>query len=288
VRQEATAAGLALADGQERAAREVERTGEPVGTLEPAPGTLVAEADGVQVRFLDGWHEAKVGLVAGCLPGAPHRLEAPSYVAARAAPEVFGPLLLAEAARRGALEVVGRQGDLAGPPLATLREAVVLGDGAPWIWHLAAEHFGARTEIVDFYHAAEHLAALGKALHAAADPHAATWAARAAAVLWHRGAAALLPHLGRARAAGAEAAEARRLERGYVRANAARMAYPAFRARGLPVGSGAVESACKHVVQQRMKRAGMRWGEAGGRAMLALCAHVASDRPLLPARRPAA
>ena len=88
--------------------------------------------------------------------------------------------------------------------------------------------------------------------------------------------------LQRTRATTTEAVEALRLARGYCRSNAGRMAYPTFRAQGLPVGSGAVESAAKHVVQQRMKRAGMRWGDDGGRALLALCAHVASARPLLP------
>ncbi len=288
VRQEATTAGLVLAERGEQAAAEVRRRGAAVGPLEVPPGVLVVEADGVQVRYLDGWHEAKVGLVAGCRPGQPHRLEAPSYVAARGTPDQFGPLWLAEAARRGALEVVGWEGDVAGPNLALLAEVVVLGDGAPWIWNLAAEHFGARTEIVDFYHAAEHLAALGKALLGETDPHSRTWSRRAAALLRGRGAQALLPHLDRARATTPGAVEALRLARGYFRTNTARMAYPAFRARGLPIGSGAVESAAKHVVQQRMKRAGMRWGDAGGRALLALCAHVASDRPVLPALTPAA
>ena len=282
VRQEALTAGLALAKRGEQAAAEVSRTGEAAGPVEAAPGTLVVEADGLMVRYLSGWHEAKVGVVAGCWPGEPHRLEAPSYVAARGSPEQFGPLWLAEAAHRGALEIVGWEGGIAGPNLALLPEVVVLGDGAPWIWNLAAEHFGRRTEIVDWYHASEHLWTLGRALHGASGPHTATWVRRARAVLWHHGAERLLPHLQRTRAVGAEAVEALRLARGYFRSNAARMAYPAFRARGLPVGSGAVESAAKHVVQQRMKRAGMRWGDAGGRAMLALCAHVASGRPLLP------
>lgn len=282
VRQEATAAGLALADAQERAAAEVGRSGEAGGPLETAPATLVVEADGVQVRYLTGWHEAKVGLVAGCRPGEPHRLEAPSYVAARGTPEQFGPLWLAEAAHRGALEVVSWHGEVTGPNLAQLREVVVLGDGAPWIWNLAAEHFGRRTEIVDWYHAAEHLWTLGRALHGATGPHTATWVGRARTLLWHRGAERLLPHLQRTRATTTEAVEALRLARGYFRSNAGRMAYPTFRAQGLPVGSGAVESAAKHVVQQRMKRAGMRWGDDGGRALLALCAHVASARPLRP------
>ena len=53
-------------------------------------------------------------------------------------------------------------------------------------------------------------------------------------------------------------------ERGYFTTNALRMQYPLFRRQGLPVGSGAVEGGAKHLVQQRMKRAGMRWSELIG------------------------
>jgi len=113
------------------------------------------------VRFQDGWHEAKVGEIAGCRVGnglpdtdpmaRPPVLVAPSYVASRAPVGEFGPLFLAEAARRGALEVVDwtQPADtdprlrLVGPAEAQLRSVVVLGDGAHWIWELAAEHFAA-------------------------------------------------------------------------------------------------------------------------------------------------
>ena len=77
-----------------------------------------------------------------------------------------------------------------------------------------------------------------------------------------------------------EAVKIVRTELGYFTNNAARMDYPTFRAQGLPIGSGAVESAAKHVAQVRMKRSGMRWSDSGGQAMLALCAYLASKRPL--------
>jgi hypothetical protein len=216
-------------------------------------------------------------------------LVAPSYVAARESAEAFGPRLLAEAARRGALEIVRWQGGLAGRGLAILRAVTILGDGAAWIWNLAGEHFGERVEIVDFYHACEHLWAAARALHGAETPECAAWAEARIGDLFGRGAGPVLEALGRAEAPGPEAAEVLRQERGYFRTNADRMAYPAFRAAGLPIGSGAVESLAKHLVQQRMKRAGMRWSAAGGRGMLALLAHRASGRSLpapvaLPAR----
>ena len=65
-------------------------------------------------------------------------------------------------------------------------------------------------------------------------------------------------------------------ERGYFTTNALRMQYPLFRRQGLPVGSGAVEGGAKHLVQQRMKRAGMRWSELGARAILHLRCHTLS------------
>ena len=58
------------------------------------------------------------------------------------------------------------------------------------------------------------------------------------------------------------------------------MAYPAFMAQGLPIGSGAVESAARHVIQLRMKRPGMRWSDHGGRAIAALRSTIRSRRPL--------
>jgi hypothetical protein len=142
---------------------------------------------------------------------------------------------------------------------------------------------GRRTEILDWYHASEHLWALAKALHGEGTPQAAAWAKAATDLLWDAGAGPLLRLLGQTGAATPGAAEALRLQRGYFAANAGRMDYPAYRARGLPVGSGAVESAARHLVQDRMKRAGMRWSQPGGEALLARCSHVTTYHPRLRA-----
>jgi hypothetical protein len=290
VRRRAERTGAALEAGQQAAIAHVAAEREAAGPTDPAPGTLVVEADGVQVRYTDGWHEVKVGLVGGLVD---RELTAPSYVAAREGPDRFGPRLLAEAARRGALEVVGWEhapgddpADPRVPPLAVLREVAVLGDGAPWIWGLAAEHFGRRHEVVDFFHAAEHAWAAARALHGPDAPEARAWAEARVHELRDHGAGPVLAALAAAEPPSPEAAEALRKERGYFETNAPRMDYPAVRAAGLPLGSGPVESAAKHVVQQRLKVAGARWSEPGARAMLTLCAHLASGRPLTG--RPAA
>jgi hypothetical protein len=284
VRAHVEAVGTALEAAQQAAIARVERTREAAERPDPAPGQLVVETDGVMVHFLDGWREVKLGVVAGCQGG---QLLAPSYVAAREGAERFGPRLLAEAARRGALEVVAWRSRLVGPGLALLRSVVVLGDGAAWIWHLAAEHFGARTEVVDFYHASEHVWALAHAFYGPGSARAARWAERQLHRLARRGPEPLLRALRAAHPREPAARELLRVERGYFRANAARMQYPTFRARGLPIGSGAAESAAGHLVQQRLKRtAAMRWSDAGGMALLALRAYEASGRPLTPLVHP--
>jgi hypothetical protein len=307
IRSHAGAAGAELAAARAAAAAAVGKTREAAEAVDAAPGQLVVETDGVMVHYLDGWHEVKVGLVGGW---DGERTVAQSYLASRSAAEAFGPLLLAEAARRGALDVVGRVGAVTRRGLYLLRSVVVLGDGAVWIWNLAADHFGERVEIVDFYHAAEHLWEVANAVYGAGSEAARAWAKARIHDLRDEGAApvrkalaALLPRRGAAEDAdpAPEAAEAApepddqapppalgeparelvRRELGYFRTNAARMDYPGFRALGLPIGSGAVESAGKYAVQLRMKRPGSRWSDGGGEAILAVRERSLSGRPIL-------
>jgi hypothetical protein len=274
VRQHSERRGAALEAAHQAAITHVQATGEAAEAVDAAPGTLLVETDGVMVRYRPtGWHEVKVGLVGGW---AAARLQAPSYVAAREEATVFGPRLLTEAARRGALDVLAWDGPCTGASLARLRPVVILGDGAAWIWNLAAEHFGERTEIVDFYHASEHLWTLAHALHGPGTAAAAAWATPRLKTLRDEGGAALLATLRGLHPPSAEAREALRRERGYFRTHVARMAYPAFVAQGCPIGSGAVESAAKHLVQLRLKRPGARWSPAGAAALLTLIAHLAS------------
>ncbi len=276
LRAHTTTVGTHVAAADAAAIAQVQTTREAAEPVDAAPAALVVETDGAMVRFRDGWHEAKVGVVGGTRDG---RLIAPSYVAARESAEQFGPRLLAEAARRGALEVMHWEGGMTGRALAVLRPVHVVGDGAVWIWNLAAEHCGERTEVVDFYHAAEHLWTVARAVYGADTVWAKVWADACIRTLPLAGAAPVRAALAAARAPTAETAAILRVERGYFTTNAARMDYPTVAARGLPIGSGAVESSARHVIQQRMKRPGQRWSEHGGQAMLALRARLASGRP---------
>ena len=253
----------------------MQRTRESAAPLETAPGALVVETDGVMVRYRDGWHEAKLGVVGGQVAGD---LRAISYVAAREGPEQFGPRLLAEAARRGALAIVGWEDQRR--EIAALRPVTVIGDGAPWIWNVAADHFATRQEIVDFYHASEHLWTAARCVFGTLSPTTTAWAQTHLHRLSHDGPAPVLTALASLTPPDSSAAESLRQERAYVRKNASRMEYPTYRAQGLPLGSGAVESSGKHLVQQRMKRPGARWSEPGAQALLTLRSYLLSDRSL--------
>jgi len=276
IRRECVRGGTAIRDAEAAAIVQAQRTREAAESLDPAPGLLVLEADGAMIQFTDGWHEVKIGMVAGW---DGDRLVAPSYVAAREPAAAFGPRLATEAARRGALEVDRWEGSVTRRSLAILRPALILADGAVWIWNLADEYVDQRIEVSDFYHAAEHLAAAAAACFP--DPTVATaWLDARTGELLTLGPLPILAAFDRLTPPTPKAAEVRRVERAYFASRVERMDYPTLRLDGLPLGSGAIESAADHVVQRRMKRAGMRWSEDGGDAMLALRARQRSRRPL--------
>jgi hypothetical protein len=274
------AAGRALRVAEQAAVTHVQATREPDPTrpLDPVPGLAVIQVDGVMVRYTDGWHEVKVGLVGGERDG---QVVATSYVAARADPGHFGPLLVAEAARRGVLEVIDWQGALTGPALARLPLVHLLGDGAAWIWNLGEDHFGHRVDTLDYYHACEHLWTAARALFGQASAPAAAWAQEQCATLLTRGPRPVQVALAQAQRRTRPTGEARATvvrERAYLRTHATRMDYPTLRLLGMVIGSGAIESSAKHLVQIRMKRPGQRWSEAGADAVLALRARLVSQR----------
>jgi hypothetical protein len=185
-----------------------------------------------------------------------------SYAATLGTAERFGSLVYAEALRRGA----GHAGQL-----------IVLGDGAPWIWNLAAEHFPDAIEIVDLYHARQHLHALGALVAPALGADGPGWLADRLAELDRGEIEALL-----AAARGLTLADAgsQEVEKAlaYFETNLERMRYAHFRELGLFVGSGAVEAGCRAVVAQRLKLSGMRWTVRGAAAIVSLRCEGASGR----------
>jgi len=143
-------------------------------------------------------------------------------------------------------------------------------------------------EIIDLYHAYEYLWAVGNAVFGEGTARAAAWVEPLKTRLYTEGAAPLhaalttlartvcVPAANGATESAAATAVRRALE--YVSTNAARLDYPAFIARRFPIGSGAVESSCKSVVQARTKGAGMRWSAAGAQQVVSLRALQRSGR----------
>lgn len=163
------------------------------------------------------------------------------------------------------------------------RELVVLGDGAEWIWNLARQHFSDARQILDFYHASEHVWQVARVVFGegeAVREEAARWASSAATRLQEEGPRGLLRSLKELRQrripAAARAEVIREIQ--YFRRNRRRMQYARYRREGLMIGSGPVEAACKSVVGGRLKGTGMRWSAAGADAMLALRCEVLAGR----------
>jgi hypothetical protein len=128
------------------------------------------------------------------------------------------------------------------------RIQVVLGDGAIWIWHIAAEQFPGAIPIVDFYHACEHLHKLSRLLFPSDDAARRGWTTSAVDLL-DKGEIEPLVALIRALVSERpEVAGKLGVEAEYFERNAAKMRYPDFRAQGLFVGSGVIEAGCKTVI----------------------------------------
>lgn len=157
---------------------------------------------------------------------------------------------------------------------------VGLTDGGAGLDEFLRVYFPRAELVLDFYHAAEHLNELARALHPEDDGAAGELAGRWCHQLKHEGGPGVLATLEAIDLRGrkADARERHRLVTGYVRANLYRMDYPRYRANGWLIGSGHVESACKGVVGQRLKGSGMRWSEAGADAVCHLRALFKSEK----------
>ena len=151
---------------------------------------------------------------------------------------------------------------------------VVLGDGATWIWNFADEHFPNAVQIVDIYHAKEHLFETAKAIYGPGTDLAVTWGQQRGEELDQ----GRIDELISAFRAHADRCEAARKDIEYFTRNRERMRYPEFRARGLCISTGVVEGACKNVVGSRLKRGGMHWSVDGANAILALRCSILSNR----------
>lgn len=242
----------------------------------PDSAVMAVSSDGVLIHLRDeGWKEVKTLSVSALLP-AGEQVDAPgeggtqphptltrhSYRAGLWDAATFTTHHWAEACRRGVDQA---------------QRVLCISDGAAWIWAMVFICFAVRVEILDFWHAVQRLWTFAR--QGSTTPAEATeWVLRQKGALAHsrlRDVLAAVRQLyPRHTPLPADVGQAI----GYLFHNRRRMDYAAFRAAGFPIGSGTIESACKTVVQARMKQAGMRWSRTGAQAMLALRALLLSDR----------
>jgi hypothetical protein len=153
---------------------------------------------------------------------------------------------------------------------------VVIGDGAEWIWNLVALHFSDAIQIVDLYHARQHLWEVARKLYPNDEGKQKAWMKIHQKRLLDRGKIEkLVGALRSIESDNPELIEKICIEADYFERNAKRMRYPKFRRQHLFVGSGVIEAGCKTVIASRLKRSGMFWTVRGANAILALrCCHL--------------
>jgi len=247
----------------------------------PQHSTLVIEIDAWNIRERDHWGQTEARRKAGEEPERWHwvytatvfRLDQRAtkasgrqtiadrgYVATRQGLESFKRQLYAEALQRGLLQA---------------QTVLLLGDGAVWIWNLAADTFKGARQRLDLYHAKEHLWTLAGELYGRASPEAEAWVGPYLRWLDQRTDGALdviqsLEDLQRTLNAFDEKQhKALAREVAYLTEHKDRMDYKQAAKLGQPGGSGAIESTCSQY-QRRFKLTGQFWSLAGDEALLAL------------------
>jgi Uncharacterised protein family (UPF0236) len=183
-----------------------------------------------------------------------------TYVATFQGCRAAGTLLREEALRRG---------------YARAQQTVCLGDGALWVWENCRINFPDAVEILDFYHASEHVGLLSAALFGAGTPKAKERQGRWCHQMKEQSAQLVIDQARKLAARlgnqlDALQRESIEAEIGYFKSNATRTRYGEFRARGFFIGSGVVEAGCKTVVGRRLKQSGMFWSQRGAEDLLGL------------------
>jgi hypothetical protein len=246
------------------------------GSVRSQPFTLVIEIDAWNIRERDGWGLTAALHKAGQAPsrwhwvygatvfrldhrgatesGRPAITERGSVMTRRGV-EGLRELLWAEAVRRGLLQA---------------QQVLVVADGAVWIWKLVEDRFGWAEQLLDFYHASQHLWTVANALHGEGTRAARDWVERLLTRLRQGQPTKVIRRLEQLALNCAPAtAEIVAREREYFQTHQRRMDYKKAAAQGWPLGSGAMESSCRQY-QCRFKRTGQFWSATGDEALLAL------------------
>jgi hypothetical protein len=274
VERQAEAIGGDVATRDEQRIRSAKQLELPI-PLGPPIRIMYVEMDGTGLPVVASETEGRVGKVEGqparsrecklgCVftqttvnaQGRPVRDEgSTTYVGAIETAEEFGLRIYTEAWQRG---------------WSRAQTKVVIGDGADWIWNIAEQHFPGAIQIVDLYHARQHLWELAATLCPNNRLRQERWISHKLRWLDNGQISKLAQAIRAAVDRYPEAADAIRVEANYFEKNAQRMRYPEFRRQDLFVGSGVIEAGCKTVIGDRLKRSGMFWTVRGANAIIAL------------------
>jgi hypothetical protein len=213
---------------------------------------LHTSMDGVFVYVDKQWREVKIGVV---YERGENALEQKAYYATLAKSADFGQ-------RWRVLTYVNGSGQC--------RKLVVVADGAEWIWQETGKYAPTSVQILDFYHAVEHLWVVARMRFGEGSKEAAEWISSQQERLLDDKVKEVIADIASWHPSTVAADEVREGKLNYLRHHQDRMRYKTFRDAGYHIGSGVVEASCKSTVQGRMKGAGMRWSEKGAEAMLHL------------------
>jgi hypothetical protein len=240
----------------------------------PVP-LMYIELDGTQAPMVRAELKGRVGRIEGqpahtremklgCIftqtttdeKGRPIRDEvSTTYIGAIETAELFGRRLYTEAWERG---------------WSRASKKVVLGDGAGWIWNIADQHFPGAIQIVDIWHAREHLWDVAAKLFPFDDKQRKSWAKKLIKKLNRGGVETVVADLRAFPTRKPELRDILRTEADYFERNREHMRYPKYRKQGLFIGSGVIEAGCKTVIGSRLKQSGMFWTVRGANAIVAL------------------
>lgn len=252
---------------------------------EPDSFTLVLLMDGWMIRERDDWGQTDFLRERGLAPKRWHEVKSARlfrldqraqtqsdrpmllesrYVATRGGPEVFSELVFTEALRFGLLRA---------------RDVLVIADGGLWIWNIVQDRFSEARGTLDFYHASSHLWAIAHALFGEGSEEAHLWAHPLLHQLRHGGEDRVLKTLSDLSEISRELPIHNDIERErkYFDSHRAHLDYRRKSRRGEPIGSGAMESACKQY-QLRFKRPGQFWNTATEEGLLELVNRRKNDR----------
>jgi hypothetical protein len=222
---------------------------------EEIPVRLYITADGTGVRTEEGHKEAKLGSVYETPVARGALANDIQYIGGFSEAEDFGKKLYVLATKRGYEQALA---------------VIFLGDGAKWIWNISSYHFPRAVQILDWYHAEERLWDVGRSVYGEGTKKTDEWVGKQLEYLSKGDAEAVIISLMYLSSSNAEVTKKIKDNITYFENNQCRMHYDEYKAKGYHIGSGTAESACKHVVGQRLKQSGMTWSLAGAEAILQL------------------